>query len=94
MTDLANTKGVPSTPRPTKAAIVTKLLTRAKGASLGDINNVTGWQAHSIRSFLTSLRKNGVLLAREQRRDGVTAYRINKANPVTVVADEQVAAGD
>jgi hypothetical protein len=72
----------PPTYRPSKCAIVTKLLSRPRGASLGDINNVTGWQAHSIRSFLTGLRKKGIVLSREQRRDGVTGYRIVKTNPV------------
>ncbi len=77
----------PTNLRPSKSAIVTKLLSRPRGASLGDINNVTGWQAHSIRSFLTSLRKKGVVLAREQRRDGVTGYRIVKAKPAAEVTE-------
>ena len=46
-------KSIETTPRPTKAAIVTKLLSRPRGASLGDITAATGWQAHSVRAFLT-----------------------------------------
>ena len=65
-------------PRPTKTAIVSKLLSRPRGASLGDITAATGWQAHSIRAFLTGLRKKGIALEREQRRDGATGYRIIK----------------
>lgn len=75
---------VVSNARPTKTVIVTKLLSRPRGASLGDINGVTGWQAHSIRAFLTGLRKKGVSLAREQRKDGATSYRISKAKPVAI----------
>ncbi len=81
-------------PRPSKAAIVTKLLSRPRGASLGDINNVTGWQAHSIRSFLTGLRKKGITLAREQRRDGVTGYRIVKAKPAAGLPEIEAGSND
>lgn len=80
--------------RPSKAAIVIKLLSRPRGAALGDINNVTGWQAHSIRSFLTGLRKKGIVLARDQRRDGVTGYRIIKAKPAAEVTETPEAQGD
>lgn len=74
--------------KPTKAAIVSKLLSRPRGASLGDISAATGWQAHSIRAFLTGLRKKGVNLEREQRRDGATGYRIVKPSaPSTATID-------
>ena len=71
----------------TKAAIVSKLLARPRGASLGDITAATGWQAHSIRAFLTGLRKKGVNLEREQRRDGATGYRIVKPGEVTMIVE-------
>jgi len=71
-----------------KAAIVGKLLSRRRGASLGDITAVTGWQAHSIRAFLTGLRKKGVNLEREQRCDGATGYRIVKPPLVTATIVE------
>ena len=77
----------PATRRPSKSAIVIKLLSRPRGASLGDINNVTGWQTHSIRSFLTGLRKKGIVLTREQRRDGVAGYRIVKAKATAEVSE-------
>lgn len=81
MTDQILPDAVSPTARPTKTVIVTKLLSRPRGASLGDITSVTGWQAHSIRAFLTGLRKKGVSLDREQRKDGATSYRISKTNP-------------
>jgi hypothetical protein len=61
---------------PTKAAIVAKLLTRAKGGTLAEIAKATDWQPHSCRAFLTGLRKKGKVLVKEQRADGAVAYRI------------------
>jgi hypothetical protein len=59
----------------TKAATVTKILSRAKGATLVEIGKSTGWQPHSCRAFLTGLRKKGSVL-KEQRSDGSLAYRV------------------
>ncbi|WP_422344688.1 DUF3489 domain-containing protein [Parasphingorhabdus sp.] len=59
-----------------KSDSVKQLLARAKGASIEEISEATQWQAHSVRSFLTGLRKKGFVLAREQRGDGGTVYRI------------------
>ena len=88
MTDQIGMPIQAKTCRPTKSAIVSKLLSRPRGASLGDITAVTGWQAHSIRAFLTGLRKKGVNLEREQRRDGATGYRIVKPDLVTTAVVE------
>ena len=67
-----------STPRTTKSAAVTKLLSRNKGATLGEIMAITQWQPHSTRAFLTGLRKKGVELLRETRSGGETSYRIDR----------------
>lgn len=69
------------TSRTTKSAAVTKLLSRAKGATLAEISGATGWQPHSCRAFLTGLRKKGKELIKEQRADGSTAYRIAATVP-------------
>lgn len=61
---------------PTKAAIVAKLLTRTKGATLAEIAKATDWQPHSCREFLTGLRNKGKALIKEQRTDSAVAYRI------------------
>lgn len=66
-----------SKPR-TKSATVIALLKRAKGATLDEICKTTKWQPHSVRAFLTGLRKKGFVLAREQRGDDGTAYRITQ----------------
>jgi len=62
--------------RVTKAATVTKLLSRNRGATLAEIMAATNWQPHSTRAFLTGLRKKGAALLKEARRDGETSYRI------------------
>lgn len=59
----------------TKAAMVTKILSREKGATLLEMSKATGWQQHSCRAFLTGLRKKGDIL-KEQRSDGQLSYRI------------------
>lgn len=87
MTDQIEAPAQAKVLKPTKAAIVSKLLSRPRGASLGDITAATGWQAHSIRAFLTGLRKKGINLEREQRRDGATGYCIVKPGIVTTTVE-------
>lgn len=62
----------------TKAAMVSKILSREKGATLLEMSKATGWQRHSCRAFLTGLRKKAPIL-KEQRSDGKLAYRIEQA---------------
>lgn len=57
-----------------KSAIVTRLLSREKGATITEIAKATSWQPHSCRAFLTGLRKTSRIV-KEQRSDGHTAYR-------------------
>jgi len=63
----------------TKADRVTKILARARGATLSDIVTETGWQQHSARAFLSGLRKRGTVLVKEERKTGETSCRIDKA---------------
>lgn len=78
MTNQSNTPAVEAArrPRPTKTAIVLKLLSRAKGATLAEIMEATAWQPHSTRAFLTGLRKKSKVLLRESRPTGETNWRI------------------
>lgn len=62
----------------TKSSTIIALLTRGTGATLNEISKATQWQTHSIRAFLTGLRKKGFVLTREQRGDDGTAHRITK----------------
>jgi hypothetical protein len=59
-----------------KSDHVGKLLRRAKGATLPELKEATAWQPHSIRAFLSGLRKKGEGLTKEQRKSGETAYRL------------------
>ena len=45
-----------------------------RGARRGD-----NWQPHSVRAFLSGLRKRGATIEREERRGGAKAYRIVKS---------------
>lgn len=63
---------------PTKSATVQKLLSRAKGATLQEITGATYWLPHSVRAFLTGLRKKGTVLVREARPNGETSWRIER----------------
>lgn len=70
-------------PKQTKASTVTRLLSRPKGATLADLMTATGWQSHTVRAFLTGVRKKANLV-REERSSGETAYRIAaEATPAT-----------
>ena len=62
-------------PRKTKAATVNQMLHRAKGATLTEIENATSWKPHSCRAFLSGVRKQGVLLAKQERAGGELAYK-------------------
>jgi hypothetical protein len=65
----------------TKKQIAFSLLERAKGASIAEMQNAMGWQAHSVRGFLAStVRKMpGVTLLSEQTENGSRRYRIEAA---------------
>lgn len=73
----------PLTKSPSKSALVLKLLVRAKGATIAEIAEPTGWQPHSARAHLSNLRKQGRSVVREQRKTGETAYRV--VDPATDV---------
>jgi hypothetical protein len=46
-------------PTPTKRAQIIGLLQRRRGASLVELTEATGWQAHSIRAALTGYSGDG-----------------------------------
>ena len=58
-------------PKPKSAQIVS-LLRRQTGASLGELMKATGWQAHSVRGFISGTlgRKEGLKVASAKREDG------------------------
>jgi hypothetical protein len=62
----------------TKASIVLKKLGSAKGATIEAMMEATGWQAHSLRGFLSAVvrKKLGLDLLGETGKDGLRRYRI------------------
>jgi len=75
------------TPTTSKSDCVTRLLRRAKGATLAELREATSWQPHSVRAFLSGLRKKGFAVSKEQRKSGETAYRLaSKVAAVTADA--------
>src|SRR3954449_5235039 len=59
-----------------KAAQVYALLCRPEGATVSEIQNLTGWQRHSVRGFLSaSMRKQGRSVRSFERR-GERVYRV------------------
>ena len=53
-----------TTPKQTKTAKVQAMLRRPAGASLDAICKATGWQQHSARAALSTLRKRGATIER------------------------------
>lgn len=62
----------------TKAEQVIKLLQRKNGASIGDLQKATGWQAHSVHGFLsgTVKKRMGLPLKSEVTGKGERRYLI------------------
>ena len=66
-------------PAPNKSENVVKKLRAAKGATIEQLMEVTGWQTHSVRGFLsgTVKKKLGHSLISDTGKDGVRRYRID-----------------
>ncbi len=65
----------------TKTSIVLKKLNSPKGVTIEALMEATGWQAHSVRGFLSAMvrKKLGQNLNSETGKDGVRRYRIEHA---------------
>ncbi|MEP9389442.1 DUF3489 domain-containing protein [Mesorhizobium sp. KR9-304] len=65
----------------TKASVVLKKLKSPKGVTIEALKEATGWQAHSVRGFLSAVvkKKLGLNLVNEVGKDGVRRYRIEDA---------------
>ena len=65
----------------TKKQIALSLLERPKGASITEMRNAMGWQAHSVRGFLAGTvgKMPGVILVSEKPENGPRRYRVEAA---------------
>ena len=76
---IAKKKGTASASQSgTKTAKILRLLGRPSGASLAELMKATGWQAHSVRGFLSGTVKGKmrVKLTSLKRDNGERAYRV------------------
>lgn len=64
-------------PALSKNQTVIALLVREGGVTLEEITQTTNWQPHSVRSFLTGLKKKGHNIEND-KVNGVRHYRILK----------------
>lgn len=63
----------------TKTARIIALLERSSGASLKTLMKATGWQAHSVRGFLSGqLGKRMGLRVKSVEKDGERLYSLRK----------------
>jgi hypothetical protein len=90
---VANSAGIPVTKKPaqkpparaaagggpSKADLVLKKLRSTKGVTIALLMEVTGWQAHSVRGFLSGMvkKKLGLNLVSDIGKDGTRHYRIH-----------------
>ena len=63
-----------------KKAIVLDMLKRPAGATLADIMSATGWQAHSVRGFISGglSNKMGIKVESFKSESGARAYRVSQ----------------
>jgi hypothetical protein len=72
-------KGGDQDARRNKKAEVIAMMKRAKGVTLAQIREATGWQAHTVRGFVSLLgSKSGEKIESSQSTAGERTYRIAK----------------
>ena len=62
-----------------KGAKIIDMIGRAKGATLAEIMKATGWQAHSVRGFIsTAAKKHNINIESSKNEAGDRVYKIAK----------------
>jgi hypothetical protein len=62
-----------------KGAKILEMIAHAKGATLAEILKATGWQAHSVRGFIsTAGKKRGVKIESSKNESGDRVYRVTR----------------
>jgi hypothetical protein len=86
-TETSHVAEPPRTPRKSKAnskqAMVIDMMRQPEGASLAQIADITSWQPHSIRGFISGVarKKLGLAVVSEKDKDGSRIYQISPNNP-------------
>jgi hypothetical protein len=78
----AKPHGLPPAPRSgSKGLAILTLLRREQGATLAEMQAATGWQAHSVRGYLsgTLKKKQDLTIISAKAEDGSRCYRIGAA---------------
>ena len=76
---LVNLRSSGTGARESKRADVLALLGRSKGATLSDIMKATGWQAHTVRGFISiAAKKNRINIESSKNEAGERTYRMVK----------------
>lgn len=72
-------KTKPASNEPLKADIILKKLRSPRGVTIETLMQATGWQAHSVRGFLSAnvRKKLGLTVMNEIGKDGVRRYRVD-----------------
>lgn len=70
--------GSSKAPATSKTETVIRMLKGGKGVTVAAMMEATGWQAHSVRGFLsgTVKKKMGLAVSSEAGKDGVRRYRV------------------
>jgi hypothetical protein len=68
----------PASARSTKTDQVLELLRRENGATAAELLKITGWQAHSLRGFISGAlrKKQGLAVELVKVESGESRYRI------------------
>lgn len=75
----AKKAGKPKADRANKKAEVIAMMKRAKGATLAEVTKATGWQAHTVRGFVSILGSKGGEKIESSKNDaGERSYKIAK----------------
>jgi uncharacterized protein DUF3489 len=79
LTAAKKTADKPNADRANKKAEVIALMKRAKGATLAEIMKAAGWQAHTVRGFVSIVGKaGGEKIESSKNADGERTYKIAK----------------
>ena len=57
---------------------VAKLINRKSGATMEQIQMLTGWQPHSIRAAISGLRKRGITVTLNSKPKGGKIYKAGR----------------